>query len=137
MGKFIKFLLLSVFIFALFGFQTGSRCDLTVKFPQLENQEGKILIKLLNEDEELVDRAIVNVKRGVPQYTFMKLKAGSYAVVAFQDLNGNKDIDKGFFGQPTEPYGFSNNVSGTFGPPSFEKQLFTLSGNKVIEVILD
>ncbi|KAB1066057.1 DUF2141 domain-containing protein [Salibacter halophilus] len=137
MDKFSKFLLLSVFGFALFGFQTGSRCDLTVKFPQLEDQEGKIFIKLLDKNEELVDRAIVNVKRGVPQYTFMKLKAGSYAIVAFQDLNGNKDIDKGFFGQPTEPYGFSNNVRGTFGPPSFEKQLFTLSGNKIIEVILD
>ncbi|MFM7430954.1 MAG: DUF2141 domain-containing protein [Flammeovirgaceae bacterium] len=35
-------------------------------------------------------------------------------------------------GIPKEGYGFSNNVMGTMGPPSFEKAKFKLSGEKVV-----
>ena len=36
------------------------------------------------------------------------------------------------FGKPTEGYGFSNNVIGTFGAPPFEKWLFEINGDKKI-----
>lgn len=42
------------------------------------------------------------------------------AVLVFQDLNGNQQLDKNLFGIPTEPYGVSNNPS-LMGPPSYEQ----------------
>jgi uncharacterized protein (DUF2141 family) len=43
------------------------------------------------------------------------------AIAVFQDLDGNKVLTKNALGIPVEPYGFSNNVRGTFGPPRFDK----------------
>lgn len=44
-----------------------------------------------------------------------------FAISVYQDTNNNKELDTGFMGIPNEPYGFSNNVMGAFGPPSFDK----------------
>lgn len=42
------------------------------------------------------------------------------AVAVFQDLNGDGILNRGSFGIPQEPYGFSNNAAGQMGPPSYE-----------------
>lgn len=47
------------------------------------------------------------------------LAAGRYGLVAYVDRNGNGQLDRGLFGRPTEPYGFSGG-GGMFGPPDFE-----------------
>src|ERR1035437_1970388 len=41
-------------------------------------------------------------------------------------------MDTNLVGKPTEGYGFSNNITGKFGPPPFKKWLFEISGNKKI-----
>ena len=44
-------------------------------------------------------------------------------------------MNKSAFRRPTEPYGFSNNVRGSFGPPSFQAASFTLAlGGKDVDV---
>ena len=58
--------------------------------------------------------------------TFEELKPGNYAVVAFHDKNKNGKLDKNIVTKPTEPYGFSNNARGVFGPPNFEAAVFEL-----------
>lgn len=55
---------------------------------------------------------------------FKNVKQGTYAVSIFQDLNGNKMIDKNFIGNPKEPYGFSG--AWKSGRASFKKAAFTL-----------
>jgi uncharacterized protein (DUF2141 family) len=65
------------------------------------------------------------------------LMAGTYAIAVFQDLNEDGILNKGAFGVPNEPYGFSNNARGQFGPPSFEAAAFRCSHqNAVMEVAL-
>jgi len=54
---------------------------------------------------------------------------GSYTIAMFHDVNGNGELDKGVFGQPTEPYGFSNNARETFSEPSLKDQTFVVIGN--------
>ena len=46
--------------------------------------------------------------------------AGNWAVLAFQDVNGNGELDRNFIGIPSENYGFSRDARGKFGPPGFE-----------------
>jgi uncharacterized protein (DUF2141 family) len=52
------------------------------------------------------------VVKGVP--------AGTWAVIAWQDENGNNELDRNLIGIPKEPYGFSRDARAKFGPPSFE-----------------
>ena len=37
-------------------------------------------------------------------------------------------MDKNVFGMPLEPYGFSNNVGVTFGPPKWGNAKFAVKG---------
>jgi uncharacterized protein (DUF2141 family) len=65
------------------------------------------------------------------------LVPGTYAVALFHDRNSNGFLDKKALGIPKEPYGFSNNASATFGPPSFERAKIVLDGSPVtIEIRL-
>lgn len=48
------------------------------------------------------------------------IPAGQYAIGVFHDVNANNSLDTNFFGVPKEQYGFSNNATGNFGPPSFD-----------------
>lgn len=46
------------------------------------------------------------------------------AITAYHDLDENKELNTNLIGIPNEPYGFSNNARGTFGPPSFSACTF-------------
>lgn len=48
------------------------------------------------------------------------IPAGTWAVLAYQDENGNGELDRNFIGIPKEPYGFSRDARSKFGPPGFE-----------------
>ena len=45
--------------------------------------------------------------------------AGEYVIAAFQDLNGNGELDRNLLGVPTEPYGFSKLPPSKWRAPSF------------------
>jgi uncharacterized protein (DUF2141 family) len=45
---------------------------------------------------------------------------GTWAVLAYQDENGNGELDRNLVGMPKEAYGFSRDARGRFGPPGFE-----------------
>ncbi len=62
------------------------------------------------------------------------LPEGPIALSLFQDANGNGKLDMNMMGMPTEPYGFSNNASGNFGPPPFDKAVFTPEPGKTARV---
>jgi outer membrane protein len=53
------------------------------------------------------------------------LPAGEYALMAYEDENGNGHLDKNFIGMPREPLGFSNRYWPQ-GPPSFTRAAFRL-----------
>ena len=63
------------------------------------------------------------------------LPPGEYAVMAYHDRNGNGRLDTLPVGLPTEPYGFSNEARGVFGPPSWKAARFRLPDAGVRQVI--
>jgi len=66
------------------------------------------------------------------------LQYGEYAVKVFHDENKNGELDTDFLGIPDEDYGFSNNVSGWFGPPSWKKAKFIFNQPEMkIEIEVD
>ena len=65
------------------------------------------------------------------------LDPGPYAIILFHDENGNGKLDKNALGVPTEPYGFSNNVRGFLGPPSFEEAIMKVNADdKAVRIVL-
>lgn len=61
---------------------------------------------------------------GAATVVFRDLPPGRYAVSAFLDQNGNQQLDRGLFGIPKEPYGFSRDARGAGGPPEFRDAAF-------------
>ncbi len=62
------------------------------------------------------------------QVIFLDIGAGNYAIALFQDLNSDGKLNRNFYGAPTEPYAFSNNVFERFGPPKFADVAFSVNG---------
>jgi uncharacterized protein (DUF2141 family) len=66
------------------------------------------------------------------------LEFGEYAIRIFHDENENEKIDTNIFGIPTEDYGYSNDASSWFGPPSWEKAKFLFNQSEMtIEIKVD
>lgn len=113
--------------------------SLTVEITGIKEDGGTIYLAIYNNKKDFLKKGIggnVVVKNKKASYTFKNLKKGEYAVSLFHDENDNDKIDKSFIGIPKEPYGFSNDVKGFMGPPSFEDTKIKLDENKNIKIKL-
>ncbi len=106
----------------------------------IQKREGKIIATISNDIENFpqgggIKSVIAEVtKEGEVTLKFEGILEGKYAIVLYQDLNGNSQIDMN--GQiPAEPFGFSN-VTMLMGPPNFLQCAFDLTENKNIEISL-
>jgi uncharacterized protein (DUF2141 family) len=115
-----------------------SKFTITIVVKGVNNRTGNIRASITNDANsfpqgEGIKSAIVEVsKEGEITLKFEGIMEGKYAIVMFQDLNDNKQLDMN--GQmPTEPFGFSN-VTMLMGPPTFEQCAFDLTDNKTIEI---
>lgn len=104
----------------------------------LNNNKGKMMIALNNSIENFKNGrkpfvgVIEKIKNRQVIYTFNNVPFGEYAIKCYHDENGNKRLDKNYFGMPTEQYGFSNNARGSFGPPKYDDAKFTLDKNNIV-----
>ena len=57
---------------------------------------------------------------GTMRFVVQDLAPGRYALSAFHDENDNGELDTNLMGIPSEGYGFGNDASAAFGPPSFK-----------------
>lgn len=110
----------------------------------LNNNKGEMMIGLNNSMENFEQgqkpfmRTTEKIKNRQVIYTFNNVPFGEYAIKCYHDENGNKQLDKNFFGMPTEQYGFSNNARGSFGPPTYKDAKFTLNKkNLIIKIRVD
>jgi uncharacterized protein (DUF2141 family) len=114
---------------------------LKINITRLRNDKGVVLVSLFKGGKGYPDDANLAVRKektGISNKTavvyFVDLPAGNYAAAILHDENSNQKMDKTFLGLPKEGYGFSNNVSGAFGPPSFNRAAFTHSGSGLTSI---
>lgn len=62
---------------------------------------------------------------------FTDLPSGRYVVAILHDLDGDKEMDKGFLGIPKEGYGFNAAEKGRMRPPKFQEAAVFLDENDV------
>ena len=109
--------------------------DLHVVVNNIKHEVGVLQVAIFDNEESYLKDALeiktirVN-KRGTAELTFESLPYGKYCLSIFHDLNENVELDTNFMGIPKEPFGFSNDVMGTFGPPGFEKASVSVASAK-------
>lgn len=112
--------------------------SLTVQVSGLKPSKGHLMVALYDSEASFLEKTLqekrVKVGGSESMSVTFQVPAGTYAVAVYQDVSGNEALDKGLFGVPVEPYGFSNNPP--FGRPSFEKSKFSLRVDKTILVRL-
>jgi len=128
-----RILILALTIFC--GIQAQGQ-TLTIEFSSEEDEIGQIYVQIMNIQGETVKELIIAYDQSPVITVVRELKPGSYAIRAFHDLNENGELDTSWLGLPEEPYGFSNNARGKFGPPDLEKQLFELSDQSIQKIHL-
>lgn len=128
----IRTLVLSLFIFSSF-MATAQHC-LTVEIHELRNCEGKVIIALLDKDEQDVKDIHAEISNNGSRAVFRDLPSGSYAIRFIHDENRNDELDTNLVGMPREGFGFSNDAVGRFGPKDFSKWLFRLDTDRLIRV---
>lgn len=116
--------------------------DLQVEVSGITQVKGEILLALFDQKGRWLRTAAMRTKTAATGdkvvLIFSGLAEGEYAISAFQDLNGNGDLDRNLIGIPSEPYGFSNDAMGNFGPPSFEDAKIKMDAqNKSIRIRLN
>ena len=124
----------------LFGQNPGG--DLKITVSNIYPAEGKLYVAIYDNVDDYMDiekvafQKIVPIKNETESFVIPGMPDGEYAVTVFQDLNDNGELDTSSIGFPREPYGFSNDARGTFGPPKFRKAKFSLNGDKDIRIKL-
>lgn len=117
-------------IFAQVSEDNSGNGKLTVIITGFSNEEGNCRFALDNskfvyerDDTVWIGKVLPIVNKQVV-VVIDSIKYGEYAVRVFHDENKNEIVDTNFLGIPTEDYGYSNNVSSWFGPPSWERAKF-------------
>ena len=105
--------------------------DLTLSFPGLATQSGKVLIAVYDSAQgwasgKAARIAVANASDAEPSAKIPALPVGTYAVRVFQDVDGDGKMSTNPFGMPTEPYGFSRDAMGAMGPPTFDAAAFAV-----------
>lgn len=108
--------------------------DLTVVVRNIQKDTGSVMLGLFNTPEGFPKTAsnvaLVSASErdatGRVTLVMRGLAPGQYAASAFHDVDGNGKLNSNLMGMPTEPYGFSNDARGQFGPPAFAATAFTL-----------
>ena len=127
---------MSIVTAALCLSQAAKSDALTININKVSESSGSIMIAIIANEEQFKNKAastasaIVPAAQGSTSITFHNLNAGEYGVQVMHDINGNGELDANLVGMPTEPWGFSNDAAGSFGPPKWGQVKFKLASDK-------
>lgn len=119
--------------------------DMEVEVSGLTQTEGRVMVGVFSDAgtwlKKSVGGASVEANQQKDGRVLVKLQdlpeGSSVGLSVFHDVNGNGKLDSNAMGMPKEPYGFSNNAAGVFGPPKFEKAQFEVKAGARIGVQLN
>ena len=105
--------------------------ELTVTIADVRSTDGTLLVQVFDGEEGFAGRAEpvgqYMLEPQAPEVTFeVELPPGTYGMRVMQDLDDDMEMDTNLIGIPTEPWGFSNDAVGNFGPPGWDAVTFEL-----------
>lgn len=125
------------------AFLPVSEEGIKIEISNLRNNKGFVLVSLFkngegypNEPGKAFRKAKLAIRDKKVTITFPELPSASYAIAILHDENGDEKMNKNFMGLPKEGYGFSNNASGVFGPPGYNKASFRHMANTLTAIVI-
>jgi uncharacterized protein (DUF2141 family) len=118
---------------------------LTVVVNGIRNKTGEICFRVYDSEKGFPMRNSSEIKSGCTKITgnsvkkvFWGVQPGTYAVAVVHDQNGDKKLNKDFFGIPQEGFGISGNpiISIQTGTPKFQKASFTMTKDTTINITI-
>ena len=111
---------------ALFTAFSAKAGDLRVQLSGIEKNDGVVRVALFSDEHAFESNQPTRQAKTPARVegvwvAFENVVPGQYGISAFQDVNNNEKLDTSFIGLPKEPYGFSQNARGKFGPPGFNE----------------
>lgn len=101
----------------------ASAATVEVRVSGVAGGKGKVSVAVCDRARFLKQcpySASAPAQAGETVISLKDVPAGTWAVLAYQDENGNGELDRNFIGIPKENYGFSRDAASKFGPPGFE-----------------
>ncbi|MCC5645424.1 DUF2141 domain-containing protein [Nostoc sp. CHAB 5824] len=122
-----------------------STATLSVVVNGVHHQKGEICFRIYASERGFPMSDTSEAQSGCAKITgnsvkkeFSGLKAGTYAVAVVDDQNGDRKLNKDFFGIPKEGFGISKNptVSIQTGTPKFRDASFVVNKNTTVNIIM-
>ncbi|MDP3436990.1 MAG: DUF2141 domain-containing protein [Bacteroidales bacterium] len=129
----MKTFLLSVLIAVLSPLSLLGQVSLRIEIEGLRSSNGQVILVFSNEKGEKISGVFREIQESKSVIVLENIKPGNYSFKYFHDENRNQNLDLNRVGIPKEGFGYANNAKGTFGPPSFKKTIFTVTGDKTLK----
>lgn len=116
----------------------ASAAAIEVRVQGITEVKGTVRVAICDKATFLKDcaySASAPTQAGETVVTVNDVPPGNWAVLSYQDENDNGKLDRNVLGIPKEPYAFSRDARGRFGPPSFEDAAFVLRDEKAVSYI--
>ena len=131
-------MLLSALTAVMLSLPLGAVGELRFAFPGIERR-GYVVAAVFDSEEGWRARRgavrTATVRAADGQVVFAGLPAGRYAAMFFHDVNGDGKLNTLPIGLPLEPYGFSRNARGSFGPPAWRAAAFDVTTEATVQTI--
>ncbi|HQQ82919.1 MAG TPA: DUF2141 domain-containing protein [Cyclobacteriaceae bacterium] len=109
--------------------------DIHVEISKIRHREGELVVAIFDNQKSFLKKPFRVVRlqpAGDKVETIITgVAPGTYAISVFHDRNQNDILDSNVLGIPQEGFGFSRNVMGFFGPPSFQSARFDVENTDV------
>ena len=125
MKKFFLFIIVILFV----PRHVAGQYALEIEITGIRSNDGVIMLQLFDGNQNEIGHEKGMIKENKCVIIMKDLKPGKYAIRYFHDENLSGVMETNSIGIPSEGYGFSNNATGMFGPPSFDKWIFELKDN--------
>jgi len=121
--------LLPLFLPLLLAAAAPTGAPIEVAVSNVTSTEGRIHVDICPRAQFLTSDCpyftTVPAKIGTTVVVIPNVPPGRYASQVFHDRNSNGKIDRGLFGIPKEPVGFSNDAPIHMAPPRWDVAVFT------------
>lgn len=137
--RFTELLFFLLVLFAILSFTNPVKGDLVINLENIKKPKGMIWLALYDSEETLfvkkksILKGVEVNEKGDITVVMDEVQFGTYALAIFHDENSNGELDKNFFGIPTEPYAFARPPKSKWRAPYFEE--LTFSFNKTNQVV--
>lgn len=111
--------------------------ELNIKLTEVKSNKGQIMLAVYDSKASFsktpVQAVSIPATPGEMDIKLEDLPAGKYAVMLYQDIDGNNKLKKNMLGLPREPWGGSLGGKPVFGPPTWKSTCFELleSGTQI------